>query len=118
MGKDQNKVIEIKNESNKNLKVKREKTEKTEKTEWEKTLETMMQRAYINGLSHGMKTMCGSILSKMNECQKQRMNPQKQIIELRRWCNYCLTKVSDPPKTEIEENNTENQVNQKGEKSE
>lgn len=85
------------------------------KSEWEQVLETMMRRAYLNGLSTGMKTMCGSILSKMNECQKQRMNPQKQLIELRRWCNHCLAKVSEPPKTEETENKTENQ---EGEKSE
>lgn len=88
------------------------------KSEWEQVLETMMRRAYLNGLSTGMKTMCGSILSKMNECQKQRMNPQKQLIELRRWCNHCLAKVSEPPKTEETENKTENQENQEGEKSE
>lgn len=88
------------------------------KSEWEQVLETMMRRAYLNGLSTGMKTMCGSILSKMNECQKQRMNPQKQLIELRRWCNHCLAKVSEPPKTEETENKTENQENQEGEKFE
>ena len=46
------------------------------------------------------------------------MNPQKQLIELRRWCNHCLAKVSEPPKTEETENKTENQENQEGEKSE
>lgn len=92
MANDQNKVVKIGNVSNEKPNVNRE------KTEWEKMLETMMQRAYINGLSHGMKTMCGSILTKMNECQKQGMNPQKQLIELRRWCNHCLTKVNKPPK--------------------
>ena len=112
MANDQNKVVEIGNTTAE------DKPAARDKTEWEKTLEAMMKRAYINGLSHGMKTMCGSILSKMNECQKQRMNPQKQLIELRRWCNHCLAKVSEPPKTEDTENKTENQENQEGEKSE
>ena len=73
------------------------------KSEWEQMLENMMRRAYLNGLSTGMKTMCGSILSKMNEFQKQRMNPQMQIIQLRNWCNHCLAKVNEPPKVETEE---------------
>lgn len=76
------------------------------KSEWEQMLETMMRRAYLNGISTGMKTMCGSILSKMNECQKQKMNPQKQLIELRRWCNQCLAKVTEPPKEEKPETET------------
>lgn len=106
MANDQDKVIEIGNTTAE------DKPAARDKTEWEKTLEAMMKRAYINGLSHGMKTMCGSILSKMNECQKQRMNPQKQIIELRKWCNQCLAKVNEPPKVETnattdKENKTE-----------
>lgn len=108
----QTKNVEIGNTPNENT------ASEKPKSEWEQVLETMMRRAYLNGLSTGMKTMCGSILSKMNECQKQRMNPQKQLIELRRWCNHCLAKVSEPPKTEETENKTENQENQEGEKSE
>ena len=105
----QTKNVEIGNTPNENTAAEKP------KSEWEQVLETMMRRAYLNGLSTGMKTMCGSILSKMNECQKQRMNPQKQLIELRRWCNHCLAKVSESPKTEETENKTENQ---EGEKSE
>ena len=108
----QTKNVEIGNTPNENTAAEKP------KSEWEQMLETMMRRAYLNGLSTGMKTMCGSILSKMNECQKQRMNPQKQLIELRRWCNHCLAKVSEPTKTEETENKTENQENQEGEKSE
>lgn len=108
----QTKNVEIGNTPNENTAAEKP------KSEWEQVLETMMRRAYLNGLSTGMKTMCGSILSKMNECQKQRMNPQKQLIELRRWCNHCLAKVSEPPKTDETENKTENQENQEGEKSE
>lgn len=101
----QTKNVEIRNTPNENTAAEKP------KSEWEQVFETMMRRAYLNGLSTGMKTMCGSILSKMNECQKQRMNPQKQLIELRRWCNHCLAKVSEPPKTEETENKTENQEN-------
>ena len=108
----QTKNVEIGNTPNENTAAEKP------KSEWEQVLETMMRRAYLNGLSTGMKTMCGSIMSKMNECQKQRMNPLKQLIELRRWCNHCLAKVSEPPKTEETENKTENQENQEGENSE
>ena len=108
----QTKNVEIGNTPNENTAAEKP------KSEWEQVLETMMRRAYLNGLSTGMKTMCGSNLNKMNECQMQRMNPQKQLIELRRWCNHCLAKVSEPPKTEETENKTENQENQEGEKSE
>lgn len=52
------------------------------------TLQQMMRRSYILGLSAGMKTMCGSILEKMNE--NRRLNPQKQLILLREWCNKNL----------------------------
>ena len=51
-------------------------------------LQAMCQRAYLNGLSAGMKTMCGSILKKMQE--NSRLNPAKQLILLRKWCNKNL----------------------------
>lgn len=102
----QTKNVEIGNTSNENTAAEKS------KSEWEQMLETMMRRAYLNGLSTGMKTMCGSILSKMNEFQIQRMNPQMQLMQLRKWCNQCLAKTNEPPKVEdaIEtENKVENQ---------
>lgn len=100
----QTKNVEIGNTPNENTAAEKP------KSEWEQMLETMMRRAYLNGLSTGMKTMCGSILSKMNGCQKQGMNPQKQLIELRRWCNQCLAKTNELPKEEeATENKVENQ---------
>ena len=102
----QTKNVEIGNTPNENTAAEKP------KSEWEQMLETMMRRAYLNGLSTGMKTMCGSILTKMNECKKQGMNPQKQLIALHRWCNQCLAKVNESPKAEAAtetENKIENQ---------
>lgn len=105
----QTKNVEIGNTPNENTAAEKP------KSEWEQVLETMMRRAYLNGLSTGMKTMCGSILSKMNEFQSQRMNPQMQLMQLRKWCNQCLAKVNEPPKAEAA-TETENKVeNQEGE---
>lgn len=101
----QTKNVEIGNTPNENISAEKP------KSEWEQMLESMMRRAYLNGLSTGMKTMCGSILSKMNEFQSQRMNPQMQLMHLRKWCNQCLAKTNEPFK---EEETTENKIeNQK-----
>ena len=98
----QNNVVEVGN-------VPENKQTEKPKTEWEKMLEDMMRRAYLNGLSTGMKTMCGSVLEKMNQFHNQRMNPQMQLIQLRQWCNNCLGKVNAQHQTETkqEENKTE-----------
>lgn len=108
----QTKNVEIGNTPNKNTAAEKP------KSEWEQMLETMMRRVYLNGLSTGMKTMCGSILSKMNEFQSQRMNPQMQLMQLRKWCNQCLTKVNEPSKIVETENKIENQEGQEGGNSE
>ena len=92
MSEENKNVVEIGND------VSSEKTSEKKKTDWEKMLENMMQRAYLNGLSHGMKTMCGSILERLNKYQKQHMNPQMQIIELRKWCMRALSVVNEPKK--------------------
>ena len=99
---DENKnVVEVGNN------ISSEKTSKTKKIDWEKILENMMQRAYLSGLSHGMKTMCGSILERLNKYQKQKINPQMQLINLRKWCMHSLNVVNDPKK----ENETEETKN-------
>lgn len=100
----QSNVVEIGNTPNADSKVEKP------KSEWEQMLETMMRRAYLNGLSTGMKTMCGSILSKMNELQKNRMNPQMQLIQLRNWCNKCLARTNEPPKVDDAKAETENKT--------
>ena len=46
---------------------------------------------------------------------ESRMNPQMQLMQLRKWCNQCLAKVNEPPKAEAA-TETENKVeNQEGE---
>ena len=101
MSEEKSNVVELGNTVNES------EAAKKPKSEWEQMLESMMQRAYLQGLSTGMKTMCGSVLSKMNEFHNKKMNPQMQIMQLQKWCNQCLAKVAEPPKTE--ENITENQ---------
>lgn len=58
------------------------------KNETEEMIQRLMKKAYVLGLSTGMKTMCGSILEKMN--QNKKLNPQKQLMLLRQWCNHNL----------------------------
>ncbi len=58
------------------------------KNETEEMIQRLMKKAYVLGLSTGMKTMCGSILEKMN--QNKSLNPQKQLILLRQWCSQKL----------------------------
>lgn len=75
----------------------------TSKAEWEQLVEDMMRRTYLNGLSVGMKTMCGSVLNEMNGYQKENMNPQKQLMRLRQLCEKCLDTVSDSAKSDSSE---------------
>ena len=58
------------------------------KNETEEMIQRLMKKAYVLGLSAGMKTMCGSILEKMN--QNKNLNPQTQLMLLRQWCNHNL----------------------------
>lgn len=78
------------------------------KNETEAMIQRLMQKAYVLGLSTGMKTMCGSILEKMN--QNKSLNPQKQLILLRQWCQHNLAmnnKAEETSETNDKENNTE-----------
>lgn len=59
------------------------------KNETEEMIQRLMQKAYVLGLSAGMKTMCGSVLEKMK--QNKNLNPQKQLMLLRQWCNHNLS---------------------------
>ena len=49
------------------------------KNETEEMIQRLMKKAYVLGLSAGMKTMCGSILEKMN--QNKNLNPQNKQDE-------------------------------------
>ena len=59
------------------------------KNETEEMIQRLMKKAYVLGLSAGMKTMCGSVLEKMK--QNKNLNPQKQLMLLRQWCNHNLS---------------------------
>lgn len=86
----------------------------------EDMIQGLMKKAYILGLSTGMKTMCGSILEKMN--QNKNLNPQKQLILLRQWCNHNLAinkeaeQNQENQQTTIENNTIkkENNINDEG----
>ena len=86
------------------------------KSQTEEMIHNLMKKAYILGLSAGMKTMCGSILEKMN--QNKKLNPQKQLNILRQWCNHNLAiqdkaeAIQKVPQTIINEN-TENDNDEK-----
>lgn len=74
----------------------------------EEKIHNLMKKVYILGLSAGMKTMCGSILEKMN--QNKKLNAQKQLNLLRQWCNHNLAiqdkaeSIQKEPQTLINKN--------------
>lgn len=50
-------------------------------SEMEKVLNTTMKRAYVLGISAGMKAMCGIVMETLNKNGK--LNPQRQLSVLR-----------------------------------
>lgn len=80
------------------------------KNETEEMIQRLMKKAYLLGLSIGTKTAYGSILEKLN--QMKNLNPQKQLMTLRQWCNSKLspnnktTEVSKDTTNNIKEDNT------------
>lgn len=84
------------------------------KNETEEMIQRLMKKAYVLGLSAGMKTMCGSILEKMN--QNKNLNPQKQLMLLRQWCNHNLAinnKQDENNNTESKSEETSNITDKK-----
>lgn len=79
------KVIELKNDEQ--IKGSTDPVDQA-KQNTENMIQELMKKAYILGLSTGMKTMCGSILEKMDN--NKNLNAQKQLILLRQWCNHSL----------------------------
>ena len=51
-------------------------------------LEAKLRKNYSLGFSLGMRTMCGTILKKMDSIKK--MNAAKQLIVIRQMCNQIL----------------------------
>lgn len=58
--------------------------EEKKKNETEQILERTMKKAYVFGLQNGVRTMCISVLSQLN--QTKQMNPQKQLNLIREMC--------------------------------
>lgn len=84
------------------------------KNETEEMIQRLMKKAYVLGLSTGMKTMCGSILEKMN--QNKNLNPQKQLMLLRQWCNHNLAINSKGNESDSQENKSAETTNNTSEK--
>ena len=78
-------------------------------TETEKVIQELMRKSYILGVSSGMRTMCVTVLSQLNNTKN--MNPQKQLNLLRQMChrnieNYNQATQNDKDSKETEENTT------------
>lgn len=82
------------------------------KNETEEMIQRLMKKAYLLGMSTGMRTMCSSVLEKLN--QGKNLNPQKQLMGLRQWLNQTLTmnnKTSEENKSTTNNNDKEDNTN-------
>ncbi len=78
-------------------------------TETEKVIQGLMRKSYVLGVSSGMRTMCITVLSQLNDTKN--MNPQKQLNLLRQMCkknveHYNQAMQSDNNATNANENTT------------
>ena len=78
-------------------------------TETEKAIQALMRKSYVLGVSSGMRTMCVTVLSQLNNTKN--MNPQKQLNLLRQMChknieNYNQATQNNKNTTETKDNTT------------
>ena len=78
-------------------------------TETEKKIQALMRKSYVLGVSSGMRTMCVTVLSQLNNTKN--MNPQKQLNLLRQMChknieNYNQATQNNKNTTETKDNTT------------
>lgn len=59
-------------------------TKQDNMTDTEKVIQGLMHKAYVLGVSSGVRTMCVTVLSQLN--QTKNMNPQKQLNLVRQMC--------------------------------
>lgn len=78
-------------------------------TETEKAIQNLMRRSYTLGVASGMRTMCVSFLSQMN--QTKQMNPQRSLTLLKQMCmknienqNKVMQMATDTKNTTKKEN--------------
>ena len=78
-------------------------------TETEKAIQALMRKSYVLGVSSGMRTMCVTVLSQLNNTKN--MNPQKQLNLLRQMChkkseNYNHATQNNKNAAETKDNTT------------
>ena len=78
-------------------------------TETEKPIQALMRKSYVLGVSSGMRTMCVTVLSQLNNTKN--MNPQKQLNLLRQMChknieNYNHATQNNKNAAETKDNTT------------
>jgi len=58
--------------------------EQDKMTDTEKVIQSLMRKSYTLGVQSGIRTMCVTVLSQLNQTKK--MNPQKQLNLLKQMC--------------------------------
>ena len=84
-------------------------TKQDNMTDTEKVIQGLMRKAYALGVSSGIRTMCVTVLSQLNQTKK--MNPQKQLNLLKQMCMRNIenqnkaAQSTENPTTETTTNN-------------
>lgn len=83
--------------------------EQDKMTDTEKVIHNLMRKSYALGVQSGIRTMCVTVLSQLNQTKK--MNPQKQLNLLKQMCMRNIetqnkaTQTAENPTTETTTNN-------------
>lgn len=78
-------------------------------TDTEKVIQSLMRKSYTLGVQSGIRTMCVTVLSQLNQTKK--MNPQKQLNLLKQMCMRNIenqnkaAQSTENPTTETTTNN-------------
>ena len=67
--------------------------EQDKMTDTEKVIQSLMRKSYTLGVQSGIRTMCVTVLSQLNQTKK--MNPQKQLNLLKQ---MCMTNIENQNK--------------------
>jgi hypothetical protein len=83
--------------------------EQDKMTDTEKVIQSLMRKSYTLGVQSGIRTMCVTVLSQLNQTKK--MNPQKQLNLLKQMCMRNIenqnkaAQSTENPTTETTTNN-------------
>lgn len=78
-------------------------------TDTEKVIQSLMRKSYTLGVQSGIRTMCVTVLSQLNQTKK--INPQKQLNLLKQMCMRNIenqnkaAQSTENPTTETTTNN-------------